>query len=189
MKNRTLIMVMFVAFIGGLAAAGLVRESASNDPAPSLIRAHWAELFEQPRDLVRGVDAIVVAQWVGSAPGRVEYEDDGSELPFTLNTFRVERALKGNLLQGQSFELEQTGGRVDEAVYSIDDGGPYNRGRHLLFLKEQPDTGYFYLVNSQGRYGLLRGLVVAVDPDDPVAAHFHQRQEAAVVQEILSLLR
>ncbi|HUP61358.1 MAG TPA: hypothetical protein VNA69_13155 [Thermoanaerobaculia bacterium] len=114
----------------------------------------WKDTFEKPGQLIRGVEAIVVARHVGTSPGRVAFSDNPEDaVPFELNHFIVEKGLKG-LPSGSSFTLERVGGRVHNEVVVLDsDGGPYVPGeRYTLFMNRQPESSFFYLVNDEGRY-------------------------------------
>ena len=69
--------------------------------------------------------------------------------------------------------LERTGG-LDPATgtyLNVDaDGGAYDTGSvYLLFLKEQPGTGYYFLINDQARYEVLDGHLEAIEETGAVA--------------------
>ncbi len=155
-KNIVFAFAATAALVAGLALVwvavpGLLPRLPAGDGTQPTLRAHWADDYRNLREMVGGVDVVVVATNVLSQPGRVEDADTGNPLPFTNQFFRSEQVLKGQV--GGNFVVEQTGGSVGGAVLSIDDGGPYSPGsRYLLFLNKQPDTDMYYLVNPQGRF-------------------------------------
>jgi hypothetical protein len=187
MRHKRFIIGASVAVAAGVVAALLVAPKiVSHVRKPPAMQAHWVDEYVSLRQMVRDVDAIVLASVLGSRPGRVIPTSAGrAVLPFTLVDLRVERAIRGQLTG--LITLEQTGGHDGtRALYIDGDGGPYDRGQQvLLFLKRQPDTGYFYLVNPQGRFTVEKGRLLAVSPDDHVA----QRLDTKGVAEAIGLIR
>lgn len=125
-----------------------------NQPG-QLSHMSWKDVYRDPVDAVQDVDVIVHARLAGTSPGRVAYSSDPSDyVPFELNHFIVEETLKGELPSGQSLVVERAGGVVNGMKMVVDaDGGDFETGNdYVLFLKAQPDTGYYYQVNDEGRY-------------------------------------
>ena len=173
------------AALAGVGAAILAAPSVRQRMAePPGMRAVWAETFQSLRQMVNAVDAIVLASVQRTRPGRVVPTGTGN-LPFTLVDLQVEQAIRGQT-RGL-ITLEQTGGDIGDRSLFIDgDGGPYTRGqRVLLFLKRQPDTGYYYLVNPQGRFRVREGTLHAAAPDDLVA----QQLDTLPVQRAIQVIR
>ena len=135
--------------------------------------------------MVKDVDAIVLASVTSTQPGRV-VTSGVRTLPFTLVNLQVELAIQGDV--GSSITVEQTGGAGEKGVIFIDgDGGAYMSGQQvLLFLKEQPDTGLYYLVNPQGRFRVEHGTLSAVAEDDAVAQTLHARGVGQAIAMIRS---
>ena len=143
--------------------------------APVSAKAHWAEHFNSLRQMRASADVIVLARHIAAQPGRVE-DAPADPLPFTNNWFETVQAIKGH--PGASLVVEQTGGALEGVEYSIDDGGPYAAGgRYLLFLKKQPDTSYYYLINAQGRFYNEGGKLKAV-VRDAATSRLHGKPEA-----------
>ena len=186
MKRKRFFIGASVAVAAGIVAALLVAPTiTSHVRKPPGMQAKWADHYVSLRQMVRDVDAIVLADVLGSRPGRVISTSAGTAvLPFTLVDLRVERAIRGHF--SGLITLEQTGGHDGtRAMYIDGDGGPYVRGQQvLLFLKRQPDTGYFYLVNPQGRFSVEKGSLLAVSPDDHVA----QRLDTRGIAEAIGLI-
>jgi len=160
-----------VAVAGGLAAALLVAPMfQAQAQSPDSMRAVWAHNYGSLGQMARDADAVVVARVEDTRPGRSVPRSDGSEpLPFTLAELRVQTVVRGR--SPEVITVEQTGGDVEGRIFHVDgDGGLYAPGQSvLLFLKKQPDTGYYYLSSPQGRFDVVRGKVKAVSPDDPVS--------------------
>ena len=162
-KARVLAVAVALAALG-LAIANLIAPAGSSDDTGAAIQktvqASWANVYQRPAALARDVDAIVVARMTGATPGRIAVGDSAQDrVPFELAHFTVERALKGST--GRTIAVERVGGVIDgQRVVFESDGGPYVAGqRYVLFLKRQPGTGLYYLVNDQGRYSVgSRGL-------------------------------
>lgn len=187
MKHKRFVIGTLVAVAAGMVAALLVApEITSRIRKPPGMRAQWVDHYVSFREMVRDVDAIVLASVLGSRPGRIIPTSGGTAvLPFTLVDLRVEQAIRGPVTG--LITLEQTGGHVGtRAIYIDGDGGPYEWGEQaLLFLKKQPETGYYYLVNPQGRFAVEEGRLRAASPDDPLA----QRLDTRSVAEAIALIR
>lgn len=169
----------------GLLAGALVADRLSQ-PAGPRARAAWKVIYQAPGQMVRDVDAIVLAKAVDIQTGRTATSDNGEDsLRFELVGFDVIRGVKG-ADTGDLITLERAA-ESDAAVFLDHDGGSFEPGqRYLLFLKQQEDGGpNFYQVNNQGRFRVANDRLVAVQPDDKVVSHFHQRP----VEEGLRLIR
>lgn len=166
------ILVLTAALVMGVATALAVGRFMTSKPATITAKAQWKNVYRTQSGLVAGADLIVLAEHVSAEPGRfVGYDEDA--LPFTNNTFRVEKILKGDY-EGSELVVEQTGGvMANGTVFSVDDGGPYEiGGRYLLFLNSN-EKGAFYVINHQARYNVRGDELEGVDPTDSVVASFH----------------
>lgn len=160
-RKRFLGVALAVGLLGA-AAGGAVGAMKKDGQDARVIHASWVDTYERPGAMIRDVDAIVVARFVGATPGRVATGSAGEKLPFELAKFAVQRSLKG--ASTATVTVERVGGVADgQRVLFESDGGAYTVGqRYVLFLKRQPGTGYYYLVNDQGRYTVTpRGLAPA----------------------------
>lgn len=125
-------------------------------------RSHmaWKDVYGSARSMTADVDVVVVGRMVGTSPGRVAHSDDPQDIvPFELSHFVAERVLKGPIANGSSVTVERVGGTIAGDTIVMDgDGGPYKRdSRYVLFLKKQPGTGFYYLVNDEGRFDVRDG--------------------------------
>lgn len=157
-----------------------------SQPAGPRARAAWKEIYPAPGQMVRDVDAIVLATATDVQPGRTAVSDNGEDsLLFELVGFDVVRGLKG-LETGDRITLERAA-ESNASIFLDHDGGSFEVGQqYLLFLKQQEDGGpYFYQVNDQGRFRVANDRLIAVHPGDRVAVRFHQRP----VEEGLRLIR
>ena len=176
--NRKQVWIGTVAvLVAGAAVGFVVAQDVVHGPR-QLSNAAWERVFDSPRGLARGVDAVVLARAVDVRPGRIAYSDNGEDaLPFQLVEFEVQRAVKG-AREGQRVVVERAGG-MDPAGYSVyldADGGDFEVGRdYMLFLKRQPEGDVFYQVSHQARYEVKAGRLAGVDPADTVVARFHGR--------------
>jgi hypothetical protein len=174
--------VMALSLAVGLIAGPRFLPSSSTEP---VTRAAWKDIYQTPKQLIRGVDAVALVRHVSAEPGRVAVGDsDEDTLQFILNHFTVVDAVKGDLTVGSDIVVEQTGEMTTEGVLTgIDsDGGDYTPGsEYLVFLKKQPGTGYWYVVSFQGRYNVIGGMLYGVHVHDPVSeAIQNQRVDAAM---------
>lgn len=148
--------------------------------------ASWKATYRSPQELVRGVDAIVLATAADIQPGRVAMSENGEDsLAFELVELQVIRGLKG-AKPGERLTLERAA--ESEGGFFLDaDGGPFDIGQtYLLFLQRKEDGDpYFYQVNNQGRYRVANNRLVAAGPQDEVIAQFQHR----TVKEALDMVR
>jgi hypothetical protein len=186
------VLVGVVALGAGLVAGRALWQSG---PGEVITRASWKDVYEVPADMVRDVDAVVVARFEGSDPGRTAVGDHPEAgLSYLLNRFAVEDALSGDPVAGTTLVVEQTAETGPQgALTAIDsDGGPYAPGAtYLLFLKKQADTDYYYVVSPQGRFEVRDGLLdsaVAHLHEDPVASALDRRPLGEVTLDIDAIL-
>lgn len=176
MTSRKQLVLGTVAVLAvGLFAGATVGERLAHSQR-TLSQAAWAEVFDTPAGLARGVDVVALAQAVSVAPGRIAVSENGEDsLPFELVQFEVLSGLEG-AADYDRLTVERAGG-VDlegRSVLLDADGGRFEIGGvYLLFLKRQPGSEYYFQVNHQGRYHLDGNHFESVAPDDVVAAHFH----------------
>lgn len=176
--NRKQFLVGTLAVVALGAAVGFFAGRDFAHGSRQLSATAWERVFDTPRALVRGVDAVVLARVVDVRPGRVAYSDNGEDaLPFQVVELEVQRAIKG-ARESERILVERAGG-VDpagESVFLDADGGDFEIGRdYMLFLRHQPEGELFYQVNHQGRYEVKAGRLAGVDPADTVVARFHGR--------------
>lgn len=158
----------------GLLAGAVVADRIIHRPV-QYAQAAWAEHFQSPVGLARGVDTIVLAQVLDVAPSRVATSDKGEgPLPFQTIELEVLHGLKG-AAAGDRLLVERAGGTLKgHSVEITADGGAFVPGDvYMLFLKKQSDGPYHYQVNAQGRYHLEGKHFIAADPDDAVATSLH----------------
>jgi hypothetical protein len=118
----------------------------------------WKDTYAAPGPMVRGVDAVVMARFVGTSPGRVAFSDNPEDaVPFELNHFVVEQGMKG-VRSGAAITVERVGGVANgESIVLDADGGPYVAGeQYVLFLNKQPESNFYYVVNDQARFSVDR---------------------------------
>ena len=173
-SRKTFWTVAVALALAGLVAGawiGLAVKAVDDEPH---LAAVWAETFETPRQMRQAVDVVVVARPVAVHAGRVAVSENGEdELPFELVELEALRPVKGVAARGETLFLERARFERDGTSTAVlgGDGGPFEIGeRYLLFLKRQPDSGYYYQVNPQGRFHLSRGRLETAVPEDPVAA-------------------
>lgn len=140
----------------------------------------WAHDYGSLPAMTGDSDAVVVARVEQTLLGRTVPTTDEHVLPFTFVDLAVERVISGSA--PAHITLEQTGGQLDDlSFFASGDGGPYAPGEKvLLFLKQQPDTGLYYLSHPKGRFVVEDGLLHAVLPEDPVARMLDLRPVAAI---------
>jgi len=167
------ILVLTAALVVGVATALAVGQFMTSKPATVTAKAQWKNVYRTQSGLVMGADLIVFAEHVSAEPGRVVGGGEDAT-PFTNNTFKIEKIVKGEY-EGSELMVEQTGGiMADGRIFNIDDGGPYEIGaRYLLFLNSN-EEGAFYVINHQARYNVRGDELEGVDPTDRVVASFHR---------------
>ncbi len=167
---------------GGVVMGAVVAPMLSPPPTSDGIRMApmWANSYSSLDEMRRSVDAVVLTTVIGTRPGRTVRTSFGKNiLPFTLVDLRVDEVLRGNA--PARITLEQTGGARDGLAYFASDGGSYDIGtQQLLFLKQQPDTDYYYLASPQGRFHVHAGVLTAAVADEPLAAQISNRNMASL---------
>lgn len=188
--KKTTFAISAVAVIA-LAVASSIGVVQAFHPDHNRFHAAWKDVYTEPAAMMRGVDAIVVARHVGTSPGRIAYSGDAEDaVPFELNHFVVERGMKG-LPAGSSFTVERVGGDAGGATVYLDaDGGAYAPGQsYALFLKKQPESDFYYLVNDEGRYGIDdRNRLVPVS-NGAVASRLGGMDAGALAADVRGALR
>lgn len=93
--------------------------------------------------------------------------------------------------KSKTIERVAGGGADGQRVLFDSDGGAYVEGqRYLLFLKKQPDTEIFYLVNDEGRYAVdEHERLVPAARDGKVAQTLRNRALPAVRTQLQDALR
>lgn len=183
---------VLVTTLSAFASFSVAARFARPEPRLPRSEACWVFETEDLKEEARYADAVVVAEAVAIHPGRTVHSDDGQDaLPFEVVEFRVQEGLKG-VASGDSVHVERAGGiGADGVELEVDaDGGEYGVGRrYLLFLKLQPETGFHYLVNDQGRYELARdGHVTFGARPGPIATELDGRPVADVLERVRSAL-
>lgn len=164
--SLTLVLTVF-----GFTAGSLV----GHDEAPVVrgSEAVWKEVFRTPSEMIRNVDAIVLAKVVETRPGRaVDSSHTGDALSFDRVELEVLRGFKKADSKGRIF-VERVGGPAARLEF---DGGAFEPGAtYLLFLRKQKEGPYYYQVNHQGRFLVVNNRLWASAPEDAVAAAFEGR--------------
>ncbi len=183
-KKQFTTFASLAAALGVVVALLAVPMVRSHFISPPGLQASWAETFDNLGRMTFSSDAVVLATVAGSRPGRV-VDTAGGQLPFTLVDLSVTRAIRGDV--GGLITVEQTGGdTLENAIYIHGAGGAYLPNQQvILFLKKQPETDYYCLINPQGRFSVEEGRLVAVTPEDPVAQVLNMKG----VNEALGLIR
>ncbi len=149
------VVALVVSASAGAIAGHLVQTARDGDPGPR-VKALWVYHANNASQMAKDVDAVAVAQHLGVRPGRTVFSTRGeAPLAFEQDDFIVVRAFKG-LRGGEPFALERVATEQPDGPRAFDaDGGAYESGQdYLLFLKKQKDTGLYYVVNDQARYGV-----------------------------------
>ena len=167
-----------VLAIGGFTAGSLIGHDEPAAPQRSS-EAVWKEVYGSPSEMVRRVDAVVLAKMVQARPGRVAVSENAADrLPFEVVEFEVIRGFKQARAEGRVL--------VERAVPLEADGGRYEpNATYLLFLRKQAGTPFYYQVNHQGRYLVAESRLWGTDPADRVARAF----EGMPVASGLKLIR
>lgn len=114
--------------------------------------ASWRFPAVSLQQLTHDADLIAVVRATAVRPGRVVASDKGeSTYQFELVDFAVTQVMKGT--PPATITVERGADVQNKRNIVSHDGGPYARNtQHLLFLKEQPGTSYYLLMNDQGRF-------------------------------------
>lgn len=160
MKKRTFFLASIAVIALAIASSLGSVQLLDLDQNASARRFHtaWKDTYAAPGAMVRGVDAIVLARFVGTSPGRVAFSDNPEDaVPFELNHFVVEQGMKG-VKSGAAITIERVGGVANgESIILDADGGAYTAGeQYVLFLKKQPESTFYYVVNDQARFDVDR---------------------------------
>ncbi len=190
MKNTNLLSAVSALALGAgaaLAVSPLFHRHA--DPA-ALAHPMWAHPYATLEQMAADADAVVVGRVIDEWPGRVVPTSGGRfALPFTIAGLEVEELVLGQA-EG-TLAIERTGGQLgDGALLALDDGGPFTAGsRVLLFLKAQPDTGFWIVSHPKGRFDVdgagAAAVLHAALPGDEVA----QQLDGVRLDDALARLR
>lgn len=193
LQRNQLVLASVLITVLGLGTSGAVA-SAPVSGQPRNSHALWVHHFDSPEAMMRSVDVAAVVKVGASRPGRVVRDESGEhETPFTLVELTVIRNFKG-APEGQTLLLERMGG-IDSMGREIRldyDGGDFAPGStHLLFLKRQQGSAYYYQVNDQGRFEVLPDKTLrAVAHDDlNVAGLLDGRSTKEAVDVLESIAR
>lgn len=155
--KRTTFAVATLAVVAIAVASSLAMVQVFHDENHGTrFHTSWKDVYAEPSMMIRDVDGLVAARHIGTSPGRVAFSDNPEDaVPFELNHFIVERGFKG-FSAGDTFTVERVGGALHGETIVLDaDGGAYVPGEtYVLFVKRQPESDYFYLVNDEGRYSV-----------------------------------
>jgi hypothetical protein len=186
MLKSTFLLSAAGAVVLALASERAVTRTFDSRPTQSRHLAVWAYRPQDPAQMARDVDAVVVATLADVRPGRVVYaSSELGNLSFELHEFVVEQAIKGPGA-GEILTVERAAGGPPEALIPDDDGGAYVKGRrYLLFLRRQSTTPLFYLVHPEGRYAVADDGVLTAATEGPVAALLSKQP----LKEVLALLQ
>lgn len=166
---------LFVASSGSGAEAASTH--AERNVPVAQYRVSWVYRTHSLREMVRTADAIVVATFTRALPGRTALSSNGeSFVGFELNEFQVDETIKVDRSLEATVTVERTShhgaaGAPPIALNAPD--GPYDpEVRYLLFLKRQPETDHFMVVNEQARYW--------IGPEQRVRPHARGSVDGAV---------
>jgi len=109
--------------------------------------AVWIFKTDDLGEMARYADAVIVGRHAARYPGRTAYSSTGEDaLEFELNDFVLtEQPLKGNII-GDTVTVERTSGPgPDGPVFHVGEG-------HLLFLKKQPGSNFYLVINDEARF-------------------------------------
>lgn len=141
--------------------------------------AVWVFTTDSVDEMARYADIVIVGKLVKRYPGRTAYSDGADHaLEFELNDFLLsDEAVKGNGV-GHTVTVERLSGTsVDGPVYEIGE-------RYLLFLKKQPESDFYIVVNDEARFH--------VGPTGRLGSHARGRVAASLrgrrLEEARSLL-
>jgi hypothetical protein len=176
LTRKKVLAITFAMALGTLLASAAIGWKLHDQNQQHSLAA-WKDTYRVPEDLAKGVDVIAVAEAGSATQSRVAYSANGEDaLPFEVTEFNVIRGLKG-IKDSEQILVERAGGVDPQAgveVFIDADGGDFQSGgKYVLFLKHQETGPYYYQVNDQGRYQVVRDRLRAVDPNETVSAHLH----------------
>ncbi len=151
MKRLTFLFAAAGVVALGLASSwAFTRVFRADSPQLSPVAPHavWVFKTDDLGAMARYADAVIVATLQARYSGRTAYSSNGEvALDFEINDFVVaEPPIKSDAYVGGAATVERLKGRSF-------DGGDFEIGeRYLLFLKKQPDTNIYVVVNDEGRF-------------------------------------
>ena len=125
--------------------------------------ASWAKLYHSFPDLKH--DADLAVQGTVTQVLQTVSPTDGTP-PSTDFLFTVSRVLQdpAHRLQGNTLTLHQTGGRVGNTLYQVDDDPLFQVGEQsILFLHEYQPGFYFVIGGPSGRFVIQSGAVKPIN--------------------------
>ena len=186
MKRGTLLAVVF-AVTAGVGVNVVVRGHDQRGHEPTVdvgpLMVAWRFKPTNLKAQVDYADLIVVARWSSTYPGRVA---PAAGLQFELVDVDIVQVLKGDAAVGQTLTVERVSG-VDRApgVLLFHDGGGFEPGLYLLFLRRQQNTGFYTMFNDEARFEIHEtSKRVATIGEGPVAAGLRDRSLVDVIDMV-----
>ena len=158
--------------IGSILLSLIALASCSSAPQPPQsntgvqvisLDASWAKIYHSFTDLKH--DADLVVQGTVTRVLQTTAPTSGTP-PSTDFQFTVSRVLQdpAHRLQGTTLTLHQTGAKVGNTLYQIDDDPLFQVGeQHILFLHEYQPGDYFVLGGPSGRFVIQNGAVKPIN--------------------------
>lgn len=190
MKKSTFLCAAIAALVAGFAVPTGIRALTEHQQSVAgKSFAAWRYPAVNLQQMVQEADVIAVVTATASHPGRVATSHQGeSSHEFELVDFTVREVLKGSV--GATLTVERDADVQNGRRVTSHDGGPFARETdHLIFLKKQPGTPYFILMNDQGRYAVGRGGRLESVRQGPVSAELRARQLPEAVGLVRRLAR
>ena len=139
-------------------------QSSTNVHVVSL-DASWAKLYHSFTDLKHAADLVV--QGTVTQVRQTASPTDGTP-PSTDFLFTVSKVLQdpAHRLRGTTLTLHQTGGRVGNTLYQVDDDPLFQTGEQsILFLHEYQPGFYFVIGGPSGRFVIQKGTVKPINAE------------------------
>lgn len=133
-------------------------------------------------DMVRTADLVAVVTALQSSLGRAVVTEHQS-LQFEFVDFRIDELLKGEFTAVTIERLADV--QNGRPVILPIDGGSFAPGtRHLVFLRKQPDSPFYYLLNDEARFSLTSEQRLLSDGQGNVATRLRSLSLAAATNLI-----
>lgn len=208
--KRLLPMLLFALLLIATLLVVINSEAKRADDATSLARrpigdksiilaAHWAKHFADLPSMARDSDAVIQGAVLRAMPVRFFADQDIRSdrfiggIVFTDYVVRVDKVLKGSLVQGQEIVVVQTGGSYNGRTMQLEDDPLFESGEQaILFLKDisgdkihAPDSQKF-IVNGtpQARFRITGGQISALLSDDPFVGKFNGVADGDFIQQV-----
>lgn len=186
MKKSTFLCAAIAALVTGFGIPTGIRALTEHQTSVTgRSFAAWRHAAVNLQQMVQDADVIAVVTATASYPGRLATSHKGeSSHAFELVDLSVSEVVKGSA--GGPLTVERDADVQNGRWVISHDGGPFGPGTdHLVFLKKQPNTPYFVLMNDQGRYAVGRGGRLESSRQGPVSAEL----QAMRLPEALGLVR